>query len=95
MSLPLRRSLVPLLLWGCCLTAGAAPAYEKDIQPFLKKHCIACHGDKAQGNKLLNDPRLAGQEPWYVARQLKTWYGSWLASAEGAQRRRDGSTQRV
>ena len=35
--------------------------------------CIACHGDKAQGNAQLNAPRLAGQEPWYIARQLKNF----------------------
>ena len=22
-------------------------AYEKDVRPFLEKHCIACHGPKA------------------------------------------------
>ncbi len=35
--------------------------------------CVACHGDRAQGNKELNAPKLAGQEPWYLARQLKNF----------------------
>lgn len=35
--------------------------------------CVACHGDKGQGNKALNSPRIAGQETWYVVRQLKNF----------------------
>jgi len=33
--------------------------------------CMACHGDKAQGNKILGAPQLAGQAKWYLERQLK------------------------
>lgn len=32
--------------------------------------CGACHGAEAQGNYALNAPRLAGQEDWYLKRQL-------------------------
>lgn len=32
--------------------------------------CIACHGDKAQGNLALNAPTIVNQEPWYLAHQL-------------------------
>jgi cytochrome c oxidase subunit II len=32
--------------------------------------CSACHGDQAQGNRDLNAPKLAGQAPWYLMRQL-------------------------
>lgn len=35
--------------------------------------CVACHGDKGQGNKALNSPKIAGQEDWYVVRQLKNF----------------------
>src|SRR4051812_42405217 len=24
---------------------GAGPSYQKDVLPFLKRHCLACHGD--------------------------------------------------
>lgn len=28
-------------------TAGAAPpSFKKDVQPFLVKYCVECHGDK-------------------------------------------------
>lgn len=32
--------------------------------------CMACHGDKAQGNKALGAPALVNQENWYLERQL-------------------------
>jgi cytochrome c oxidase subunit 2 len=32
--------------------------------------CTACHGDNAQGNKEIGAPKLAGQNGWYLARQL-------------------------
>ncbi len=33
--------------------------------------CAACHGAEGEGNQTLNAPRLAGQESWYVERQLE------------------------
>lgn len=35
--------------------------------------CVACHGDRAQGNITFNAPKLVGQEPWYMERQLKNF----------------------
>jgi cytochrome c oxidase subunit 2 len=35
--------------------------------------CAACHGMEGEGNQLLNAPKLAGQEPWYLKTQL-TYY---------------------
>jgi len=35
--------------------------------------CQACHGANGMGNKALNAPRIAGQEPWYLERQLKNF----------------------
>jgi cytochrome c oxidase subunit 2 len=33
--------------------------------------CAACHGAKGEGNQMMNAPRLAGQEAWYLASSLK------------------------
>jgi cytochrome c oxidase subunit 2 len=33
--------------------------------------CSACHGPNGEGNIALNAPRLAGQEDWYMRRQLQ------------------------
>ena len=35
--------------------------------------CGACHGAQAQGNYALQAPRLAGQEDWYLKRQLENF----------------------
>ena len=37
--------------------------------------CAACHGANGMGNKALNAPKIAGQEPWYLERQLKYFKG--------------------
>ena len=33
--------------------------------------CSACHGAKGEGNKMMNAPRLAGQDDWYIVSSLK------------------------
>ena len=33
--------------------------------------CASCHGAQGEGNQALNSPKLAGQSPWYIERQLK------------------------
>jgi|TARA_Y100000310_G_C20693991_1_gene824195 cytochrome c553 len=35
--------------------------------------CVACHGDKGQGNETLNAPKLVGQHDWYMVRQIKAF----------------------
>ena len=35
--------------------------------------CQACHGANGMGNKALNSPKIAGQETWYLERQLKNF----------------------
>ncbi len=35
--------------------------------------CSACHGAQGEGNEVLNAPKLAGQDSWYIAHQLKNY----------------------
>ena len=35
--------------------------------------CGACHGAQGEGMQALNAPSLAGQEEWYVIRQLQNF----------------------
>ncbi|MBC8259282.1 MAG: c-type cytochrome [SAR324 cluster bacterium] len=37
------------------------------------KVCTACHGDDGEGKLITNAPRLAGQQAWYLARQLNNF----------------------
>lgn len=46
---------------------------EKDLSAqgkTLYTTCTACHGAKGEGNQALHAPSLAGQEAWYLERQL-------------------------
>ena len=35
--------------------------------------CAACHGQQGEGLVALNAPKLAGQEPWYLRKQLQNY----------------------
>jgi cytochrome c oxidase subunit 2 len=35
--------------------------------------CAACHGQQGEGMQALNAPKIAGQEPWYLKRQLQNY----------------------
>jgi len=35
--------------------------------------CVACHGQNAEGNQQLSSPRLAGQDDWYLLRQIRNF----------------------
>ena len=39
----------------------------------LYKNCAYCHGEHAQGNYAMNAPKLAGQKPWYLKRQISAF----------------------
>lgn len=44
--------------------------------------CAACHGAQGEGNPALNSPKLAGQQAWYVERQLK-YFKQGIRGGEG------------
>ena len=49
------------------------PAMGQDLANGKAKYavCVTCHMAAGQGNKALNSPAIAGQEDWYIERQLK------------------------
>jgi cytochrome c oxidase subunit II len=49
----------------------AIPAGDAERGQPLYAVCSACHGPQGQGNVAMNAPKLAGQEPWYMRRQLE------------------------
>ena len=65
---------------------GDVNAGKKAVEP-----CIACHGEKGEGNKSLNAPRLSKQHDWYIVRQLQNFKagirGSHPKDIYGAQMR--------
>lgn len=48
----------------------------------LYQTCSACHGANGEGNQALNSPKLAGQEDWYLKRQLHYFKSGVRGSAE-------------
>ncbi len=59
------------------ITLGGGPAVlaAGDVAKgeTLFKICAACHGANAEGMATLNAPANAGQDPWYMTRQLKNF----------------------
>jgi cytochrome c oxidase subunit 2 len=45
--------------------------------------CTACHGPSGEGNPALNAPRLAGQEAWYLRRQIHAFRDGLRGAKEG------------
>jgi cytochrome c553 len=35
--------------------------------------CAACHGQQAEGNEQMGGPKLAGQNDWYLVRQISNY----------------------
>ncbi len=59
------------------ITLGGTPAVlaTGDVEKgkALYNICAACHGTNGEGTAALNAPANAGQDPWYMTRQLKNF----------------------
>lgn len=45
--------------------------------------CLVCHGTNGEGNAAMNAPALAGQEAWYLKRQLESFRNGLRGAADG------------
>ena len=61
--------------FGIGLTLNAYAAGDATKGKAAYAVCAACHGANGMGNKALNSPQIAGQEPWYLERQLNNFKG--------------------
>lgn len=59
---------------------AAIPAGDPQVGQQLYAVCGACHGSRGEGIAALNAPKLAGQEAWYLSRQL-SYYQSGVRGA--------------
>jgi len=72
MKLQLTLALTALVsLYSATTLAAGDPAKGKT----LFATCGACHGPNGEGMEALNAPKLAGQEEWYIIRQLENFKG--------------------
>ena len=75
----MKRSKLMRTLWIASLGIGlalfAAESIAQDVEHGAEdyKLCASCHGFKGEGNALVNAPALAGQEGWYLERQLRNF----------------------
>lgn len=61
------------------LAQAADPAAGKQAYAV----CAACHGQQGEGNEAMNAPRLAGQEAWYLRRQMEAFQQGLRGTAKG------------
>lgn len=64
-----------LVMLGIGLVVFSADGYAQNAKHGADayKLCASCHGFKGEGNRLVNAPSLAGQEDWYLDRQIKNF----------------------
>lgn len=61
----------------------AAPAGDPVAGQASYAVCSACHGAQGEGNKAVNAPKLAGQDPHYLERQLHNYKSGVRGTADG------------
>ncbi|MGK5091341.1 c-type cytochrome [Deltaproteobacteria bacterium TL4] len=61
-------TLVMAMSFAMTVTAG-----DKVAGKVLFGICVACHAANGAGNAALNAPAIAGQEDWYIVRQLNNF----------------------
>jgi len=76
MTLADDQAVADVAAYVATLTPPTPPrTVEGDIEAGKTAYapCLACHGDKGQGNEVLNAPKLANQHDWYIVRQLQNY----------------------
>ncbi|MBF0352805.1 MAG: c-type cytochrome [SAR324 cluster bacterium] len=67
----LASGLMALVCLGIGMNVNAAGDAAAGKANFAV--CSSCHGANGEGNQALNAPSIAGQEEWYVVRQLQNF----------------------
>jgi cytochrome c oxidase subunit 2 len=72
------KAIVLTLLVSGLAAMAPVPTAAPDDDPekgkqLYEQTCVTCHGEQAEGNMTLNAPQLAGQQGWYLKRQIKNY----------------------
>jgi len=73
-------ALASIGVWGL---AGSVQAADAEAGKAAYAVCAACHGQQGEGNPAMNAPRIAGQEGWYIKRQLEAYRNGYRGTAPG------------
>ena len=68
---------------GLAMSAVAASAQVVAHGATEYKLCASCHGFMGEGNQLVNAPALAGQQGWYLERQITNFRQEIRGGANG------------
>ncbi len=83
-----RRARGIVLTFGTLLLVYGPASFAADGEKLFAQ-CVACHGNKGEGNTMLNAPAIAGQDAVYLERQLRNFRnrlrGADKSDALGAQ----------
>ena len=72
-----------LLLTVLGFSGGAVLAADAAAGQAAYAVCAACHGPQGEGNRAMNAPSLAGQEAWYLHRQMEAFKSGIRGTAGG------------
>jgi len=75
------KALVILVLGTAAIPALAQPDLDGGRRSY--EVCAGCHGFLGEGNRLVNAPRLAGIEPWYLERQVQNFRAGRRGQVDG------------
>lgn len=78
MKRPVPNTIAALVLAGCMLSGTALAQTAGDVErgrTLATSVCVACHGEDGNGF-VPNFPKLAGQHPDYMLKQLQEFAGS-------------------
>jgi cytochrome c oxidase subunit 2 len=78
-----RQSLSLLVVVILSFGTLSAQAGDADAGKALFPVCTACHGPTGQGNQAMNAPKLAGQESWYIVKQMQLFQNDARGTAPG------------
>lgn len=77
---------VSMRLVAVCISLCILPsalAADAEAGKALFPVCVACHGPTGQGSQAMNGPKLAGQEAWYLKRQMQLFQTGARGTASG------------
>ena len=72
-----------VLVFGIFSVLQSASAADPAAGQGAYAICAACHGQQGEGNMAMNAPKLAGQESWYIKRQLESYRNGRRGTAGG------------
>lgn len=72
-----------VLFLGLFVCASSHAQGDAEAGKPLYPVCTACHGPTGLGNQAMNAPKIAGQEPWYLMKQMQLFQTGARGSAPG------------